>query len=752
MNKIQLSERSHELDSTVGVNKGSLLDQFDLLQMPCKSSVVSNVSYEPVLKVDLDEVDRCVRTLEDFQVNVDNSGNTDHLDHCNTEFKVGNFSPNVSLLSSDTQLSSEPGHRDSTNPVLFDSSERAPVDDLCLSDHWDHFQSDHKGISQAHHSYEGDCQINPSSDISNTEKCWWWFGAHKRRCSICKVANVSVQELSAQLELHCYVVNSKLPNFRGCRLPVQSNLQISFWREALVNYEDRVICDFLEFGFPIGVNERNSAINCEIIPANHLGATQFPLHILGYLEKEMKEGAILGPFKSKPFSHKLVISPINSVPKKGSEERRIVIDLSWPKGFSVNDGIAKNEYLGEEVNLKFPTVDALIQLIKIKGRNSLMFKKDLRRAYRQLPVDPGDWNYLGYQWKSHLFMDKFLTMGLRSACMCCQRTTDAVKFMYSQLGYELVNYIDDLAGVEYPASALKAFKILEDLLDKCGLQESVEKSCIPSTIMVFLGVLLNSITLTMEIVPERLEEILNLLQGWEEKTLASKKEVQSLVGKLVFIAACVKPGRIFLSRMLNFLRSMPEDMSVVIPLEFFKDVLWWRKFTPLYQGVSMMFLEEWNTPDDFAASDACLTGCGGVCGNKYFHAVFPSFIQNQSMSINALELLGICVCAKLWGKLWSGKKILFNCDNMSSVYVLNSGRSQDRFLQQCLREISYSAAVHEFQIRAQHIPGVDNRLPDYLSRWHLNRKYSELFFESIRGAHWQECFIMEDIFSFSHEW
>ena len=110
---------------------------------------------------------------------------------------------------------------------------------------------------------------------------------------------------------------------------------------------------------------------------------------------------------------------------------------------------------------------------------------------------------------------------------------------------------------------------------------------------------------------DRLKEILALLCQWEGKCMATRKEVQSLLGKLVFIASCVRSGRLFISRMLNFLRSMPDEQFVALPVDFYKDVYWWRVFAPIYKGVSVLYLEDWDNLDGVAASDACLTGCGG---------------------------------------------------------------------------------------------------------------------------------------------
>ena len=145
--------------------------------------------------------------------------------------------------------------------------------------------------------------------------------------------------------------------------------------------------------------------------------------------------------------------------------------------------------------------------------------------------------------------------------------------------------------------------------------------------MTFVGVLFDTNKMTIEVTPERLKEINLLLKTWLEKHTASLKEIQSLLGKLNFIAACVRPGRIFISRMLKWLKSLNKETSsrlqqVEIPLYVKKDVLWWYRFLPTYNGISLMLYEEWCTPDAICSSDACLQGCGGFWLGKYFHTSF----------------------------------------------------------------------------------------------------------------------------------
>ena len=74
-----------------------------------------------------------------------------------------------------------------------------------------------------------------------------------------------------------------------------------------------------------------------------------------YLHEEISHGCILGPFKNNPVksAHH---SPFMSRDKPGSQNRRVIIDLSWPKGYTTNDGI-QDSYLGTDFALSFPTVD-----------------------------------------------------------------------------------------------------------------------------------------------------------------------------------------------------------------------------------------------------------------------------------------------------------------------------------------------------------------------------------------------------------
>ena len=129
----------------------------------------------------------------------------------------------------------------------------------------------------------------------------------------------------------------------------------------------------------------------------------------------------------------------------------------------------------------------------------------------------------------------------------------------------------------------------------------------------------------------------------------------------------------------------------------------------------------------FLAPNACLTGCGGLTDQHFFHRVFPEEITVKFHSIHHLEAIAILIACRLWGSSWSGLRIVVQCDNEAVVNSLNSGRVQDPYLAICLRAIWLEAASHEFELRALHLSSSANRLADLLSRWHLQSSFKEQF-------------------------
>ena len=255
--------------------------------------------------------------------------------------------------------------------------------------------------------------------------------------------------VSTAIQLHARLHRSPSTNTFSLCLPVPSGLHIPAWRERLKSYHDKQLFDFLEFGWPIGYTDSSPPQSSS---KNHGSALAHPGIIDAFLAKECSLGGTCGPFSANPLATPLMTTPLQIATSKFGKPR-VVFDLSFPEGSSVNSGIPKDTYLNKPYSLPLPGTDTLQALIRTKGHGCHLFKKDLSRTYRQLRVDPCDYSYLGFTHNGLLYFDIAPPFSLHSATMMCQRTTSAVTFMFSSLGFACTNYIDDFGGAEVPANS-----------------------------------------------------------------------------------------------------------------------------------------------------------------------------------------------------------------------------------------------------------------------------------------------------------
>ena len=145
-------------------------------------------------------------------------------------------------------------------------------------------------------------------------------------------------------------------------------------------------------------------------------------------------------------------------------------------------------------NVRLPEVlDRLIEFIREKGKGCLIFKTDLRRAFRQIPVDPIDIPLLGFQVNDLLYFHVVLPFGLHSAVLICQCTAKAVIFILTKDNNVLVDaYIDDFFGAATVEEAPFVYNKLLFLLQELGLEISPEKCFQLSASMICLGILFDT--------------------------------------------------------------------------------------------------------------------------------------------------------------------------------------------------------------------------------------------------------------------
>ena len=473
------------------------------------------------------------------------------------------------------------------------------------------------------------------------------------------------------------------------------------------DYWDKQLPLLIRFGFPLDYDRKGTLIShCD----NHSSAKLYPKDIQAYLEEEIKYSAVLGPF-DRPSIDNLHISPMMTREKPNSTHRRVIIDLSFPHGTSVNSGVTKDKYLGTPFILKLPTIDTVTDQIKALGKGCMLYKVDISRAFRHIKLDPIDYDLLGLCHDRH-YLDTCLPFGYRNGSAIFQRVSDAVRHMMRRRHFEVINYIDDILGIDVPSKIDASFDALRHLLHALGFDISLKKLEKPSTRLNCLGILVDTKEFTLSIPPEKLHQILALCDAWHQKTHCTKRELQSLLGSLLYVSKCVRVSRFFLNRLLDVLRSMEDRRQVELTNDALRDINWFLQFLPKFNGVTFFDQRPITIEIELNAS---LQGLGARWGSQIYALAIPLGYMN--FQIVHLEMLNILAALQVWQSQWSNRKVEIACDNLAAVQVLTSGRTRDLTLAAIARNIQFQAALMNISLKFTHIPGKTNVLADLLSRW-----------------------------------
>ena len=410
-----------------------------------------------------------------------------------------------------------------------------------------------------------------------------------------------------------------LPNYKQARFPVRSNLNLPAWEKHLADYPDQRVYQYLKFGFPLSLTDPDSIHNINI--SNHFSALQYPEAIQQYLDKEKAHGAILGPFSDIP-SVNFHCSPMLTRPKD-TDKRRVILNLSYPKGQSLNDNVDKQLFDGKRFTLKFPTIDDICNEIGKNPNEILMSKIDISRAFRNLRIDPGDALKFGLSWRGQYYQDLSAAFGWIHGSASFQLVADVITHIMKRKGFKTFAYIDDFILINPKSKAQQAFDTLTDLLQELGLPMNNDKRTPPTRTLTCLGICLDLNTNTLSIDAGKIEAIYDQCLKTLGKNTISKKQLQSLLGKLLYLHKCVKPARIFVNRILATFRQNCHKNKIQISTEIKQDIQWFIRFLPQFNGSAILVKTPIQQPHTLHI-DASLTGLGGVWGNRvYTTPIYP---------------------------------------------------------------------------------------------------------------------------------
>ena len=337
-----------------------------------------------------------------------------------------------------------------------------------------------------------------------------------------------------------------------------------------------------------------------------------------------------------------------------------------------------------------------------------------------------------------------MPFGASISCALYQKFSNALKHIitYKAGGGDraTTNYLDDFLFISL-------FKVMCNymidqfmlLCHDLHIPVAVEKTEWATTLIIFLGILLDVVNMTLSIPLEKQQKALNLLKGSLAKKKATIKELQVLTGYLNFLTKAIFPGRIFTRRMyakyanLKNVRvgaKLKPHHHVRLDGEFKFDCEIWRIFLSYHKDVvvcrPMVGLNVWLSAQELKfwsdASANAKLGFAAVFNDKWlFQQWDPNFIKDNSPSIEYLELFGLTAGLLTWGHLLRNCRIIIFCDNTAVVGMVDNLASSCKNCMYLLRLLTLNNLTNNRRVFVKYIDTKSNYLADSLSRLQFKR-------------------------------
>ncbi|MEW8547777.1 MAG: reverse transcriptase domain-containing protein, partial [Candidatus Thiodiazotropha sp.] len=329
-------------------------------------------------------------------------------------------------------------------------------------------------------------------------------------------------------------------------------INVETLKKLLKDYPNTSDAAFLAEGFEFGFKLHYDGPRHSVDSKNLKSVLQNEDLAKEKLDQEIALGRMAGPFPYKPISN-LRCSPIGLVPKK-TGGFRLITHLSYPAGFSVNDGIDD-----AFASVRYSNFDNAVAMIKKVGKGALLGKLDVKSAFRLLRIYPGDFSLLGIKLGEFYYIDKMAPMGLKISCAAWEAFAKFLNWCIKQRSAsnkecentDCDHYLDDyiFAGPCHSGSCLSLMKQFLALCHELNVPIASEKTVWPCTCLTYLGYQLNSLTFEIKMPEEKVRNLLCIIESTLARKRIKLKEMQSLTGSLAFCAKAMPSARAFIRRM-----------------------------------------------------------------------------------------------------------------------------------------------------------------------------------------------------------
>lgn len=376
------------------------------------------------------------------------------------------------------------------------------------------------------------------------------------------------------------------------------------------------------------------------------------------------------------------------------------------------------KHLNEFINPNHFKLEDHRTAVKLLHQDCFMATVDLKDAYYLIAVNKKHRKYLRFKFQGELFEFSVLPFGLNCAPLIFTKLMRPIVMILRKAGFLSVIYLDDflLMGKTY-LKCLENLKKTISLLESLGFIINWKKSnVIPSKYCKYLGLMLNSEKMQLELPREKRLDVLALLNKHLKYNKCKIRDFAALIGTLGFCCNAAAYGWVYVKNLerekIKILEKYENNYDVDIKYnsKIFEDLIWWQQ--------NIMIINKPVQELSFSLeifSDSSTSGWGAHCNNESIHGYWNA--EEREYHINVLEILAAFFGLKSFAKNAKNCHILLRIDNTTAIsYVNRMGGTHSKKLCEVAKEIWKWCEKRSIWIVASYIRSKDNVVADYESR------------------------------------
>jgi hypothetical protein len=377
---------------------------------------------------------------------------------------------------------------------------------------------------------------------------------------------------------------------------------------------------------------------------------------------------------------------------------RVILNLSAPKGLSVNDGINADDF-----PTSMSSTTRWLEILDTAGKSCSIAKVDWAAAYKHIAVRPEDIPLQYFSWLGKDFTELMLVFGGASSAGLYDRLAKTALDLILRWSkfppHMVIQYLDDVCGAAAQGcQSLERFiKAYKDFAADTGIQlapdSDPDKAFSCTTKGVVLGVLYDTENWTWSIPQEKLARVLNQLRAAIDADTLAQHEVWSLVGRVLHYAPLVPAGRFNIVHLISAnSNSTDRNVRVAMTAEIKEQAYFWWIMLKATTGLSSIpsptrfpaWTLEYYTDASGGSALSPGHGSGGIGGRFWFLVPWGQKINSGAKhtdgrrlcrKMSALELVGPLICVSADQDTCRGLPVRIWVDNAGSVGIWRKGYS-----------------------------------------------------------------------------